>query len=187
MGKVVRPDWLFCNIKMTSSHRTIGNAIPGQDGKKHGMTALEAVMDIALQPIRRVCGPIVSSLVVLVLVLGMIHPLAAWAATDDRSEIRVVGRLPLELNAKQHDEFIVKTKELARMTRANDNLVSYSCNSDIEIPNTYVFEEVWPSEEALRAHLETDHFSSWWAWVEPHLSGELVINVASIQDFHELS
>ena len=39
---------------------------------------------------------------------------------------------------------------------------------------------------SIEIHLETDHFVAWWSWVQPHLSGDLVINVASLADFHNL-
>lgn len=118
--------------------------------------------------------------------LGLWSPAVALAAPDVGAEIRVVGRLPLKLDPHEQSEFLIKTKELARVTRTDDDVISYSCNSDIESLGTYVFEEVWPSEEALQSHLQTEHFKMWWSWVEPHLDGDLTIDVASLSSFHQL-
>ncbi|MAR07304.1 MAG: hypothetical protein CL862_09405 [Cyanobium sp. NAT70] len=185
MGNVVRPDWMFCYVVMPSLHRSRATALLQRIQKQHGQDVHDSPIFVQ-ERTKQVFIAFVVSLAVLVLSLGMVHPRSAFAASDVRSEVRVVGRLPLKLDSAQHAEFITKTKELARLTRVNDEVVSYSCNSDIETPNTYVFEEVWPSEQALKSHLETDHFRSWWSWVEPHLSGELVINIAALDDFHEL-
>lgn len=109
------------------------------------------------------------------------------AAVGQAEEVRVVGRLPLDLSFAERKEFERRTLALAQTTRVEDAVTSYSCNADIESPGTYVFDEIWPSEQALKDHLDTDHFKAWWAWVEPHLSGDLVINVAPTQNFHTLS
>jgi quinol monooxygenase YgiN len=106
------------------------------------------------------------------------------AAVGQAEEVRVVGRLPLDLSIADRKEFERRTLALAQITREEDAVTSYSCNADIESPGTYVFDEIWPSEQALRDHLATEHFKAWWVWVEPHLSGELVIKVAPTKDFH---
>lgn len=127
---------------------------------------------------------------VMVIALVLAQPAAAMAAQPDASSgdpIRVVGRLPLQLTASERDDFEQRTLALAMTTRAKDPVTSYSCNADIEHPGTYVFEEIWPSEQALQDHLQTSHFKDWWAWVEPHLSGELVINAAPTDAFHSIS
>ena len=130
--------------------------------------------------IRRACRNLLSlSVVLLITVLGALPSLAAA-----EEPIRVVGQLPLELSMDQQQEFVEKTLALANITRAKDNVIHYSCNSDIEHPGHYVFDEVWPSEEALKAHLQTEHFKEWWSWVEPHLDGNLAISIANTDQFH---
>ena len=113
-------------------------------------------------------------------------PLAAATMPSDGPEVRVVGRLPLQLTAAEQKDFEQKTLELAAITRRQDHVTSYSCNGDIEHPGVYVFDEIWPSEAALQAHLETPHFKAWWSWVEPHLAGDLVIGVSPTDAFHVL-
>jgi quinol monooxygenase YgiN len=130
---------------------------------------------------RHLAAAVALVLVVLLTCLGG----PALAATDG-PEVRVLGRLPLNLTATERQEFEQKTLALAEITRANDHVTSYSCNADIEHPGVYVFDEIWPSEATLQAHLETDHFKAWWQWVQPHLDGNLVIGVSPTDNFHTL-
>lgn len=118
----------------------------------------------------------------LVLLITVIGAQPGLAAAEE--PIRVVGQLPLELSIDQQQEFVEKTLALAKITRAKDHVIHYSCNADIEHPGHYVFDEVWPSEEALNAHLQTEHFKEWWSWVEPHLDGKLAISIANTDQFH---
>lgn len=99
-------------------------------------------------------------------------------------EVRVIGRMSLNLNDQEQREFEQLTLDLAGVTRQQDRVTSYSCNRDIEHPGTYVFDEVWPSEQALTDHLATEHFKAWWRWVEPHLDGSLAIGVSATESFH---
>ena len=134
-------------------------------------------------------GWLLSSLVMAALLL-LVQPTASLAApgVEHTAEpIRVVGRLPMNLNPSEQQDFERRTLALAAITRAKDPVTRYSCNADIEHPGTYVFVETWPSELALKDHLETSHFKDWWAWVEPHLSGELVISAAPTADFFPIS
>jgi len=116
-----------------------------------------------------------------------IQPALAADRSTQAEEVRVVGRLPLKLSPAERDEFQRRTLDLAKVTRDQDAVTSYSCNADIEQAGTYVFDEIWPSEQALKDHLATDHFKAWWDWVEPHLNGDLVIKVAPTKDFHTFS
>jgi quinol monooxygenase YgiN len=136
---------------------------------------------------RRLLSGALSVLLAALVWLGLgPAPVAAVTLPNDGPEVRVVGRLPLQLTALETQEFERKTLELADITRRQDHVTSYSCNGDIEHPGVYVFDEIWPSEAALQAHLETPHFKAWWSWVEPHLAGELVIGVSPTDAFHIL-
>lgn len=92
--------------------------------------------------------------------------------------------MSLNLNDQEQRDFEQLTLDLAGVTRQKDRVRSYSCNRDIEHPGTYVFDEVWPSEQALTDHLATEHFKAWWRWVEPHLDGSLAIGVSATESFH---
>lgn len=127
------------------------------------------------------------SAVVLSLLLVLVTWLGAPAlAAADGPEVRVLGSLPLALTPLERQEFEQKTLALAEITRTQDHVIHYSCNADIEHAGVYVFDEIWPSEAALQAHLETEHFKAWWQWVQPHLNGNLVIGVSPTDSFHTL-
>lgn len=97
--------------------------------------------------------------------------------------IHVVGRLPLKITTAEHKDFLQRTLALAAVTRQRDQVTFYSCNEDVEHPNTFVFDELWPSQAVFEAHLATPHFQDWWQWVEPRLDGNLQIEVAPVSSF----
>ena len=103
---------------------------------------------------------------------------SAASPTDPR--IRVIGRLPLSLTAEERVEFERRSAQLAAVTRQQDQVISYSCNADIEVAGTYLFDEIWPSFQVFAAHLQTAHFNDWWAWVEPKLDGSLEIDYVAV-------
>jgi quinol monooxygenase YgiN len=120
------------------------------------------------------------------------HTTAAITATANDAQpamadgIHLVGRLAMNLTPKEQREFEQKTVALAAVSRAEDGVIAYSCNRDIEEAGTYVFDEIWPSQKALDAHLQTDHFMTWWRWVEPHLARDLDVEVALLSAFYGL-
>lgn len=131
-------------------------------------------------------GPLLALVLVLVGWLGWSQPSHAGSATSVGDEqVRVLGHLPMRLSASDQREFVARTLELAKITRDQDGVISYSCNVDIEHQGSYLFDEVWPSEQVLAAHLETAHFKRWWAWVEPRLGGELEINLTATSNLHK--
>lgn len=111
---------------------------------------------------------------------------ASAAQVSSPAPIQVVGRLDLKLTPQEQIAFEQATLDLASVTRAKDAVTVYSCNRDIEHPGSYVFVEAWPSQAALEAHLQTDHFLSWWEGVKPHLAHELDVEVAPLDAFHPL-
>lgn len=129
-----------------------------------------------------------SAIAVCLLSFGIVFSLCCpvYAATSSMEDVRVLGRLPLQMSDSERIEFIKKTEVLANITRQKDDVVTYSFSEDMENPGIYLFDEIWPSENALNQHLATTHFKAWWAWVEPHLSGDLVIKAAPLQSFHQL-
>lgn len=143
-----------------------------------------------LKSLGRSFGPLVTALaVVLVLSLGAIHDRAAShtiSSATNKESIHLVGRLAMNLSPEQQLLFENKTIALAAITRASDDVISYSCNRDIEKAGIYVFDEIWPSQRALEKHLKTDHFLSWWEWVKPYVAYDMKIEIASLDDFHQL-
>jgi quinol monooxygenase YgiN len=117
----------------------------------------------------------------------LVSPAVALAALDSSpTPIQVVGRLDLTLTPEEQTAFEQATLDLADITRARDLVTFYSCNRDIEHPGSYVFVEAWPSQAALEAHLQTEHFLAWWEGVKPHLAHPLDVEVAPLEAFHPL-
>jgi len=87
--------------------------------------------------------------------------------------IHVIGRMTVTLSQAEQAEFNRLTNILLKETTQVDRPVLYTCNQDIISTGTYVWDEVWSSKAALDKHLASDHFKSWWSWVEPRLSGPL--------------
>ena len=134
----------------------------------------------------RACVALTACLVTLVLA-APVHAASLGSNPSQATEgpeVRVIGRMSLNLNDQEQRDFEQLTLDLAGVTRQKDRVTSYSCNRDIEHPGTYVFDEVWPSEQALTDHLSTEHFKAWWRWVEPHLDGSLAIGVSATESFH---
>lgn len=125
-------------------------------------------------------------LLVICLLLAPLSPAFASSSLDSAASeaIHVVGRLPLQMTPAEQKDFLQRTLALAAVTRQQDQVVFYSCNEDVEHPEIFVFDEIWPSQAVFEAHLAAPHFQEWWSWVEPHLAGELQIEVAPVSSFH---
>ena len=141
--------------------------------------------------LRRLLGlqkSLIASALLLACCVGLVVPSVALAAQSAPSAapIQVVGRLDLKLTPQEQAAFEQATLDLAEVTRAKDAVTFYSCNRDIEHPGSYVFVEAWPTQAALEAHLQTDHFLAWWEGVKPHLAHELDVEVAPLEAFHPL-
>ena len=89
--------------------------------------------------------------------------------------IHVIGRMSVTLDPAERAEFNHLTHILFEKTTQLDRPTLYTCNEDINAPGTFVWDEIWSSKAALDQHLTSDHFKSWWSWVEPHLSGALQV------------
>jgi len=127
--------------------------------------------------------------VVIALWIGAIHDRAASHTVSSASNtpsIHLVGRLTMNLSPEQQLLFEEKTKALAAITRASEDIIFYSCNRDIEKAGTYVFDEAWPTERDLEKHLKTLYFLSWWEWVKPYITQDIELNIASLDAFHHL-
>lgn len=89
--------------------------------------------------------------------------------------IHVIGRMSVTLDQAERAEFNQLTHILFEKTTQLDRPTLYTCNEDINAPGTFIWDEIWSSKAALDQHLASDHFKSWWSWVEPHLSGALQV------------
>ena len=95
--------------------------------------------------------------------------------TDPSEPIHVIGRMSVTLDKAEQAEFDHLTHILFEKTTKLDRPTLYTCNEDINAPGTFVWDEIWSSKAVLDRHLASDHFKTWWAWVEPHMSGALQV------------
>jgi quinol monooxygenase YgiN len=122
-------------------------------------------------------------LVLLGLVVSTVFTLSICARASEAGNrsaapgeaIHVVGRMAVSLSQQERVDFDQLTQILFKSTTELDRPTLYTCNEDINAPGTFVWDEVWSSKEALDKHLASEHFKSWWSWVEPHLSGKLLV------------
>ena len=91
------------------------------------------------------------------------------------NEIHVIGRMALSLTPQERGHFFHLTKILFASTRELDRPILYTCNEDVQVPGSFVWDEIWSSKSALDRHLASPHFKTWWSWVQPHLSGKLKV------------
>ncbi len=62
--------------------------------------------------------------------------------------------------AERRDDFIAAAVEVARVTRGEDGCVFYAFTASLDDPTTMHVVEKWTSQEALTAHLATDHVNA---------------------------
>jgi quinol monooxygenase YgiN len=65
-------------------------------------------------------------------------------------------------------------RELAEHSRAEDGIIDYRVNTDIDDPNLFRFVEQYESEVAFGARVETDHFGEFEAALPELPDGEPV-------------
>jgi len=122
-------------------------------------------------------------LVLLGLFISTVFTLSIYARASEAGNgsvasgeaIHVVGRMTVSLSQQERIDFEQLTQILFKSTTELDRPTLYTCNENINAPGTFVWDEVWSSKEALDKHLASDHFKSWWSWVEPHLLGKPLI------------
>lgn len=57
------------------------------------------------------------------------------------------------------EEFIETARELVEMTRKEEGCIQYELHQDVKDPTILTFIEKWESPEALKAHMQTEHFT----------------------------
>ena len=58
------------------------------------------------------------------------------------------------------DDFKETAKELVEKSAAEEGNVSYSLNQNINNANEFVFMEIWKSDEAIKLHHDSEHFTT---------------------------
>ena len=60
------------------------------------------------------------------------------------------------------DEVISLARRTTAPTRREEGCMLYRFTTDIELPNRFILNELWESEEALTSHLRTEAVKNFW-------------------------
>ena len=93
--------------------------------------------------------------------------------------IRVVARDHIKPECKE--AALELLKELIAVTRTEPGNISYQFCEDCNAPDYYAMIEIWETEEALKTHMESEHFRR----IIPEL-GEMVAEPTRIEVYSEL-
>ena len=70
--------------------------------------------------------------------------------------IKVVAKHTVDEN--RIDEFLAMSKELIELSQKDAGNIFYTLNRNIQQPNAFAIIEAWESMDALKAHMEAEHF-----------------------------
>ena len=84
----------------------------------------------------------------------------------------VVMHAELPIDPDSRDEALELVEELAVESRAEDGVVDYRATADVEEPNTVRIVEQYRDDDAVDAHMSSDHFRSFQGAIGDHLAGE---------------
>ena len=76
-----------------------------------------------------------------------------------------------KIDPARHDEFAAAAVACATTTRTEDGCVAYAFSADFADKGTVYVAEKWTSEEALRAHLGTEHVATFRAAIAGIMQG----------------
>ncbi|MDR1571574.1 MAG: antibiotic biosynthesis monooxygenase [Clostridiales Family XIII bacterium] len=93
--------------------------------------------------------------------------------------VKVVARERLQSGKK--DAALEIFREMVELTRKEKGCIAYSLHESAEDPDVIAMIEAWESQEALKAHLESEHFKR----LIPQV-GALVAEPSRIEVFKEL-
>ena len=71
--------------------------------------------------------------------------------------IRVVARDHFKPECLE--EALKLLKEMVELTRKEEGCISYQLSQDVNSPEYYAMQECWASEEALKKHMQSEHFT----------------------------
>jgi quinol monooxygenase YgiN len=84
----------------------------------------------------------------------------------------IVLHATVPLAAEHRDEALGVIADLVEQSRAEEGMIDYRATTDVEDPNTVRFFEQYEDEDALDAHLGTDHYREFAAALPEWLAGE---------------
>jgi quinol monooxygenase YgiN len=95
----------------------------------------------------------------------------------------VHATFPIDPNHR--DRAVELMRDLAEQSRAEEGIVDYRVNTDIDDPDLFRFVERYEDEAAFGAHVETEHFREFEAALPELLDGEPTVtrfDIESVSD-----
>lgn len=84
----------------------------------------------------------------------------------------IVMHAALPVEPESREDALELLRDLAEQSRAEDGVVDYRVVTDVEEPNVVRVMEQYEDDDAVQAHMSSDHFESFQAEIAPHLAGE---------------
>lgn len=81
----------------------------------------------------------------------------------------------IDLDPAKRDAFIAAASACMAATRAEEGNEAYAFSADVEDPGRFYVIELWASQEAMDAHLQTSHLAAFMASM-----GEVGVTAASL-------
>ena len=89
-------------------------------------------------------------------------------------ELKIIASLTIK-NEKEEANIVKALHAVVDATRKEEGNISYELHQDATNPKTYVFIEVWKSQEAIDSHNRSAHFLDFVKVVDGNVS--LAVNV----------
>ncbi|MDW3682763.1 putative quinol monooxygenase [Cupriavidus sp. CV2] len=117
-----------------------------------------------------------------VLAVGMICGVGAGAAHAQEADRTVVRIAELVIAPAQLDAYKVAVKEeMEESIRVEPGVLAIYSVAEKDQPNNLRFFEIYASEEAYRAHIESPHFKKYVAITQPMILSRKLIETVPIQ------
>ena len=88
----------------------------------------------------------------------------------DRGMIVMHATMPIDPDSREAALELVR--DLAETSREEDGVIDYRVATDAEDPNTVRVFEQYEDDDAVEAHMGSDHFRSFQDEIAAHLAGE---------------
>ena len=123
-------------------------------------------------------------------IAAFLNLMPATSSSASESElnapIHVVGRIRLGIPNNKIEEYETKTAALFEATVDQERPNLYTCSRDINDPELYTWNEIWPSLESFESHLESLHFNTWYQYIQEYQIGDLDVIYAPQSAFKEI-
>lgn len=84
----------------------------------------------------------------------------------------IVMHAEMAVDPDSREEALDLMRDLAEQSRAEDGVVDYRVVTDVEDPNVVRVMEQYEDDDAVQAHMSSDHFESFQMDIAAHLAGE---------------